>query len=59
MDITEFSKLIEDAARRQAENAILPEEKCDAGGCENGKITLFTSVKDCPACRGTGWKDWR
>lgn len=28
--------------------------KCDEPGCVNGKITLFSSVKNCPKCNGTG-----
>jgi len=28
--------------------------KCQASGCVNGKVILFTSVVDCEACGGSG-----
>lgn len=29
--------------------------KCEAVGCVNGKVALFSSVVDCDACGGSGW----
>jgi hypothetical protein len=31
------------------------QKPCDNPGCIKGKITLFTSVKSCDKCGGTGY----
>ncbi len=30
------------------------EIKCNEPGCVKGKITVFTSIKTCPKCKGKG-----